>query len=452
MPQQRIYADIAMKGVDLVIDRRQNRRYAFWRFGDDTDGSEGTGMSGIAIFGAGVSGLHLGLLLRAHDVPVTIYADKDPDAVRTSRLPNTVGHHHHTLERERILGVHHWDASRYGYTCHHHCVKAETDVRFRGDFDRPSSVIDYRLYLPRLMEDFVERGGELVIQSITLDGVERLSGNYDLVVIAVGRGGIGEKLFARRADKSPYDAPQRRLSAGIYAGIAYSEPKGVNLNISPGHGELVELPIFSYDGFATALLFENRPGGGLEALVDTGYEADPAAYNALVLRTLRDHYPMVHERVDQSEFGLWSERDILQGALTPVVREDYALLDSGVYAIAVGDAHTVVDPLVGQGANSASYSAWTIGEAIIADQVYDERFCHRVARNREEFVHSVSDWTNLMLAQPPHVLEFIGALAQDKRLCDEFTTNFNHPDRQVEVLATPERMHSYLARRSGVVA
>jgi hypothetical protein len=42
MPQQRIYADIAMKGVDLVIDRRQNRRYAFWRFGDDTDGSEGT--------------------------------------------------------------------------------------------------------------------------------------------------------------------------------------------------------------------------------------------------------------------------------------------------------------------------------------------------------------------------------------------------------------------------
>jgi len=72
------------------------------------------------------------------------------------------------------------------------------------------------------------------------------------------------------------------------------------------------------------------------------------------------------------------------------------------------------------------------GEAILADHVYDERFCERVARRREEFVLSVSDWTNLMLNPPPHVLEFIGAMASDKALCDEFTTNFNHPDRQVD--------------------
>ena len=38
--------------------------------------------SSIGIVGSGVSGLHLGLFLRAHDVPVTIYADKEPDAIR----------------------------------------------------------------------------------------------------------------------------------------------------------------------------------------------------------------------------------------------------------------------------------------------------------------------------------------------------------------------------------
>jgi 2-polyprenyl-6-methoxyphenol hydroxylase-like FAD-dependent oxidoreductase len=189
------------------------------------------------------------------------------------------------------------------------------------------------------------------------------------------------------------------------------------------------------------------PGGELEPLAHVRYDDDPAAYDRLVLDALRTYYPMAAERVDPDSFGLWSGRDLLQGALTPIVREDYARLSSGRYALAMGDAHTVVDPMMGQGANSASYSAWTIGEAIVSDHVYDERFCQRVARRREGFVHGVSDWTNLMLNPPPHVQEFLGAMSQDKALCDEFTTNFNDPERQVDILATPERTHAYLALR-----
>jgi 2-polyprenyl-6-methoxyphenol hydroxylase-like FAD-dependent oxidoreductase len=276
--------------------------------------------------------------------------------------------------------------------------------------------------------------------------VERLSERHELMVIAVGQRSMGE-LFGRRDDKSPYDRPQRRLAAGIYHGIEYSEPKGVGVHFSPGHGELLELPIYARDGFATALLFEHIPGGALEPLAHVRYDDDPAAFDRLVLDALRTHYPMAAERVDPDAFGLWSGRDLLQGALTPIVREDYARLSSGRYALAVGDAHTVVDPMMGQGGNSASYSAWTIGEAIVADHVYDERFCARVARRREGFVHGVSDWTNLMLNPPPHVLEFIGAMSQDKALCDEFTSNFNDPERQVDILATPERTAAYLALR-----
>ena len=48
-----------------------------------------------------------------------------------------------------------------------------------------------------------------------------------------------------------------------------------------------------------------------------------------MLEKVREHYPMVVERIDESEFTLWSGRDILQGALTPVVRQDYARLDTG---------------------------------------------------------------------------------------------------------------------------
>jgi len=404
----------------------------------------------IGIIGSGVSGLHLGLFLREHDIPVTMYAEKSAEQVAGGRLPNTVAHHHHTLERERALGVHHWDAGEYGYVCHHHCVvgtPAPAPLRFRGDFEEPSSIIDYRVYLPRLMVDYEERGGEIRIGAVAAEDLERLSGEHDLIVVAAGRDGIGA-MFPRRADRSPYDKPQRRLSAGIYHGIAYSEPKGVGVHLSLGHGELLELPIFSREGFATALLFEAIPGGDLEVLADVRYDDDPHRFHAAVLEKVERHFPMLHERIDLGAFALQGPTDILQGALTPIVREDYLRLASGRYALAVGDAHCVVDPVNGQGANSASYSAWTIGEAILADYGFDERFCQRVAREREAFVLGVSDWTNMILNPQPHVVELIGAMSQNKALCDAYTENFNHPDRQWDALATPERTAAFIARHS----
>jgi 2-polyprenyl-6-methoxyphenol hydroxylase-like FAD-dependent oxidoreductase len=411
-------------------------------------------LTSIGIVGGGVAGLHLGLLLRRHDIPVTIYTDKTADEVANGRLLNTVAHHHHTLERERELGVDHWDATEYGYFCHQHCVLGgplPEPVRFRGDFDHPSSIIDYRLYLPKLMADYQDRGGELVVRSVDLSELEELSNGHDLMVIATGRGRLAE-LFPRRADKSPYDAPQRRLSAGIYNGVAYSEPKGVGVHMSLGAGEMLELPITSRDGFATALLFESVPGGDYESLVDTRYDDDPDAYNALVLEKLEKHFPACYERVDTGAFGLMGPADIIQGAITPTVREDYAKLSNGKMALAMGDVHVIVDPVNGQGANSASYSAWTIGQAIVDDYGLDEQFCRRVAREREAFVHGVSDWTNMILNPEPHVVELLMAMSQSKPLCDRYTQNFNHPDRQWAALATPERTAAFMARHAGVAA
>jgi 2-polyprenyl-6-methoxyphenol hydroxylase-like FAD-dependent oxidoreductase len=404
-------------------------------------------MTSIAIVGAGVSGLHLALFLQQHDVPVTIYTDKAADEITGGPLLNTVAHHHHTLERERALGVHHWDADQYGYVCHQHSVVGTPEpMRFRGDFDHPSSIIDYRLYLPRLMADYEERGGSMVIGPVDAAAVERIGNEHDLVVVAAGRGSGG--MFAPRPEKCPYDKPQRRLSAGIYHGIAYTEPKGVGVHMSLGHGELLELPITSREGFATALLFENIPGGDLELLADISYQDDPGAFDRTVLDKLRDHYPMCFERVDTGSFGLMGPTDLLQGALTPVVREDYVRLDSGTYALAMGDAHCVVDPVNGQGANSASYSAWVIGHAILDDLALDEQFCRRVAREREPFVCGVSDWTNMILNPEPHVVGLLMAMAQSKPLCDAYTRNFNHPDRQWDAVATPERTAAFIARHT----
>jgi 2-polyprenyl-6-methoxyphenol hydroxylase-like FAD-dependent oxidoreductase len=120
-----------------------------------------------------------------------------------------------------------------------------------------------------------------------------------------------------------------------------------------------------------------------------------------VLDKVRVHHPQVFERIDTARFGLTGPEDLLQGAVTPVLREDYAVLPNGRVAIALGDAHSVVDPVVGQGANSASYSAWELGTVIGEDPNFDERFAQKVATRRANRVRAISDWTNLMIALPP---------------------------------------------------
>jgi 2-polyprenyl-6-methoxyphenol hydroxylase-like FAD-dependent oxidoreductase len=107
-----------------------------------------------------------------------------------------------------------------------------------------------------------------------------------------------------------------------------------------------------------------------------------------------------------------------------------------------------VDPVVGQGANSASYSAWELGQVITEDQSFDERFAQKVAARRANRVRAISDWTNLMIGLPPapHLLQLLGAMSQNPAVADEFTDNFNQPERQWDILATPERTGAFLAR------
>jgi hypothetical protein len=46
------------------------------------------------------------------------------------------------------------------------------------------------------------------------------------------------------------------------------------------------------------------------------------------------------------------------------------------------------------------------------------------------------------------VVELIGAMSQSKPLCDAYTQNFNHPDRQWDALASPERTAAFIARHA----
>jgi 2-polyprenyl-6-methoxyphenol hydroxylase-like FAD-dependent oxidoreductase len=401
----------------------------------------------IGIVGAGTAGLHLALMLQQRGVGATLYAERTADEVLAGRLANTVAHHRHTRARERELGVNHWDETGPSYGRHWHYFGGEQPLAFPGDFAGPSLAVDYRLYQSRLLRDYEERGGTVRFGVVDAADVGRLAAEYDLLVVSTGRGGWSD-LFPRVPGRS-LDGPRRLLSAGLYAGIDYPDPVGVTFAVSPGHGELIEIPLQTFEGNATTLLFEAVPGGDLEVLSGTPYDDDPAGYERLALEKLREHFPPVFERADPVAFGLTRPSSIVQGAVTPTVRQSFATLDDGTCAIAVGDAHVVVDPLVGQGANSASFSAWTLGEAILEGGPLDEAFCRRVDERRLPFVLGAYDWTNFMAAPEPHLFALVGAMSQSSALADDFTDNFNAPDRQWEHLSSPEATAAYVGRFVG---
>lgn len=411
----------------------------------------------IGIIGAGTAGLHLGLYLRQQGVDVTIYTDRKPDEYRGMRLLNTVAHHAVTLERETALGVNHWPGQKFGYHGHYYFIGVQPQpLEFYGDLHAPSRAIDYRIYQPRLMEDFLNRGGKIEYRDIKGDEVSSISELYDLTVVCTGKGPFGQ-MFTHEPTHSPFDRPQRALCVGLFKGVGERATRAVTMNFSPGGGEMIEIPTWTFNGLATALVIENIPGGDLEVLAKTKYEDDPKAFMKLLFAKLQKHYPSCAERIDEQEFDLANgPLDILQGGVTPTVRRSHVVLENGRVAIALGDVQAVVDPVLGQGANMASYAAWILGEEIVRQDVYDERFVEHVNMRRQDRVLGASRWTNFMLtnlkAMPVELQQFIGALWQNRALADEFTDNFNFPEKQWDCFASVDRMKAWVQTRMAAAA
>jgi 2-polyprenyl-6-methoxyphenol hydroxylase-like FAD-dependent oxidoreductase len=405
----------------------------------------------IGIVGAGTAGLHLGLRMLAHGLPVTIYSEQDPAQLRSGRLPNTVAHHEATRARERALGVNHWDNLGFGTFTVDFYIGGPQPLAFQGLFEQPSIFVDYRVYLPRLAEDFVARGGTLVVRAVDKAALSQLAREHELVVVASGRFGLGDQLFARMPEHSPHSKPPRRLFAALVHGIQPPTPLGMQFIISPGHGELFESQVYTQRGLIPSLLIEAVPGGAIEPLTHRRYDEDPRDVEAMLLEVLRVHAPPTYARLDPKEFRLAGPLDWLTGGFAPVVRRGYARLESGHFVVAVGDAHVLHDPVGGQGANAASAGAWALGDAILeavkAGRPFDEAFCRVAEEHTWGAVRATAYWNNALLEPPPpHMVQVMIAAAQDPAIATKLAHTMLIPERAMENLDTPEHAAAFLEK------
>ena len=261
----------------------------------------------IGIVGAGIAGLHLALYLQKHGVDATLITDRTPDDVAAGRLINTVAHHSVTIAREDELGVNHWSDPSLLYYHHDHFFNFPGQpLLFRGAFNRPSRAVDYRVYLPALMNDFEARGGRIEYRTFQDGDVAGVVARFDLLVISTGKGPLG-RIFKYRPEHSPYTQPQRLLCVGLWDGVDHGspdgpDPRGVTLSVSPGHGEMIVIPTLAADGMKTALLMENIPGADMADLVSLNHDADPAAFRQAILDKLEKHHPHTYNRIDTHRF------------------------------------------------------------------------------------------------------------------------------------------------------
>jgi hypothetical protein len=400
-------------------------------------------MADIGIIGSGIAGLQLGLGLQRRGIDLTIYSEWTPEQQLTRQLSNMVARNGCTREREGQLGVNHWDSPLHDMPRLAVSIRG-TPIAFSGLMGPPAQAVDMRMYCARLLEDFSSRGGRVVIRTFQADEIEGVAARHDLLVVASGRASL-TTIFPRVPEDSPYTSPQRLCVCGFFRGVAYSEPRALEVIVTPGSGEILVVPVQSHELDLTGIGILITAGGLFEPLRHLRYKDDPRAFIATVLTLLREHAPTVYERIDTARFELPAPLDLAHAAITPTVRRGFAELSNGRTIMALGDAHVVIDPITGQGANSASHAAKVLCEAIARAETIDRAFCQRVEQEVCSYAVPVSDAANARLQPPtPHVRQILGAATRDQAIANAYADGYNHPDRFWAIASSPERTAAFL--------
>lgn len=403
----------------------------------------------VGIVGAGISGVHLALRLQQLGVPATVYSAQTPEQVRAARPRNFPARFGRTQQREATLGVAHWGGPDSIVRDWELRVRADPPLAFRAVLDTPSSGVDFRIYLPRLLAEFADRGGGVRFR---VDPVAELAARHDLVVVANGDRSMAS-LFPVDPERSPYAGPQRVLCAGLYRGIGRDAPNTLDIHFLPGLGEILRLPFHTAAGLQNVVAFEAVPGGPLAGIAGVDPLADPAAFTRAVLDLLATYAPEVRARAD-GDFGLLGPGEVAQGGVTPAVRRGWARLDDRVGALAIGDAWIVNDPLSAQGANLGSHTAFALAEIVAAtDPPWDEAFCRATSTRLWEHAGPVTEWSNAFLRPPPpHVLGLFTAAAGTPAVADAFVSRFDDPVGMWRTLSAPAGVAAFLAEHCAPAA
>ena len=408
-------------------------------------------MRNITIVGAGQAGLQLGIGLLDKGYSVTAISNRTGEEIANGKVLSSQSMYDMALSHERELGIAFWDEECppiEGIHVQAGNAQAGTLLDFRSRMSANGQSVDQRVKMPRWMNEFQRRGGNLVIGEVDMAELERLAASSDLVLVATGKGDLG-KLFERDAARCTFDRPQRAIALTYVHGMVPRDDfTALNININPGVGELVHFPALTHSGPCDIINIESVPGGPMDRwdAVKT-----PADHLAMTKALIAEFFPWEAPRFEN--IRLTDDNGILFGRVTPTIRKAIGVLPSGRTVLGMGDILVLNDPMTGQGSNNAAKGASLYLEAIVArgNGAFDRPWMEALAEGYWDYAQWSARFTNSMLVPPPpHVMEFLGTCCQNSGLAHQFADAFNDPKSLSTWFYDPDAMGRLLAESAAV--
>lgn len=385
-------------------------------------------MAKFTIVGAGQAGLMVGIGLLDAGHAVRMVSNRTPEQLRDGKVLSSQCMFGAALAREATLGLDFWRDECppvEGIAMSIPDGQGGKMIGWDGRLDLPAQSVDQRVKMPRWMEEFAKRGGDLVLHDAGVDDLEEYAKDSDLVIVAAGKGDIA-RMFERDAVRSQFDAPQRALALTYVNGMTPREPfSAVSFNLIPEVGEYFVFPALTTTGPCEIMVFEGIPGGPMDCWGDVTTPAEHLARSKQILET---YMPWEADRCRDVE--LTDDNGVLAGRFPPTVRKPVATLPSGAKVLGLADVVVLNDPITGQGSNNASKCAAVYLQSILeqGDRPYDEAWMQQTFERYWDYAQYVAGWTNaLLMPPPPHVLELLGAAGQFSRIARRFANGFDDP-------------------------
>jgi flavin reductase (DIM6/NTAB) family NADH-FMN oxidoreductase RutF/2-polyprenyl-6-methoxyphenol hydroxylase-like FAD-dependent oxidoreductase len=379
----------------------------------------------IAIVGAGPAGTALALGLLEHGHAVTLVSDRTADQIRGGSVMSSQVTFESALEVEDALGITALlpEAPAVGRMSYLTERVDGTSAAFETVLASPARSVDQRVRLPLLLEDIERRGATLVTRAASVEDLEQLDRDHDLVVVSTGRGGLAS-LFPVDEGRTTYTSPQRVAVLTYLHGVV-ADPAGPALRYHSveGVGECFSCPALTVDGPCDIVVVEGVPAGPLDAWDDV---ETPAQHLDRLQEVLTKHFPEEGARVSGAR--LVDDRSLLRGRFRPVVRRPAGRLPSGAVVLGMADVVVLNDPLTSQGANNALKSASFYLEAITAhDDAFDAAWMQRTFDNFwRGWAQWATAWTNAWLQPPlPHQRAVIDAAARHPAVAERIAAGFD---------------------------
>ena len=384
-------------------------------------------MKRIAIIGAGQSGLQLALGLLDAGFDVTLYSGRSADEIREGRVMSSQCMFDSALETERDLSLNEWEDL---------CPKVEgiafavpdgiggKSIDWAARLDNFAQSVDQRLKIPRWLETFQSRGGELRVRAASFEDVEACTRTHDLVIVASGKGVLGQ-LFERDQDRSPFSEAQRALALTYVRGMQPRMPySAICFNLIPNVGDYFVFPALTTSGPCEIMVFEGIRGGPMDRWSE---HFTPGQHLAHSVELLKAFLPWEAERARNAELA--DDNGILSGCVIPTVRRPIARV-GGVPVLGMADAVVLNDPITGQGSNNAARCAEIYLESILergSGPADPEWMQQTFDRYWSGYAKWVTEWTNLLLKTPAHVVRLLDAAGKNPAIASALVNGFDDP-------------------------